>query len=629
MQVTVFRFLCLLGTCIVQSVQAAEPANNQKQAPQTTEELTRAIALVLEETNTPGAGIALVSRDEILLSTGIGLANRESKVPVTVDTIFRAGSISKSFTALAILKLQEAGQLKLEDRVRDLAPQAKFANPWEDSDPVRLVHLLEHTAGFDDISLRELVTSRPDSRLEDDINFDPRPRTSRWRPGQFSAYSNADYSLAGYVLEKVSGETFDDYLAEKIIRPLDMSGASFLLTDQVRKQLATGYVDGTTPRPYEHIIGRPKGALNCTPSELGHLVQMLLNRGTYHGTRVMSAASIERMETPTTSIAARRGIRDGYGLGNYSTSHKGYRIFGHAGSVNGYLARYAYSPEHGVGFALMLNADKFRALERCEKIILDYLARDWPQSPSLRSIALDEEQLARFQGFYEPHTLRVEKGRFLIRLLALQRVTVHDGALHLRGLLDRPATFLPGQMVGAFRRDKEPEPTILFFEDVGETYLASTNLRMGNLRRLPSWQFWGQLSGLLYCGTAMLSAIIFPLIWLPRKLLGYLRGVQYLSVRLLPSLAALSILGVFFVLFSLPSDPFNALGKPTVWSLGICALTWVFAALAVVGLVQVVRARSWNINRWVWWHSLLVSIANAIVLAYLAYWGIIGVRTWV
>ena len=234
MHATFLRFFCLLGTCAL--AQAAEPPNNQQQSPQTTEELTRAIAMVLEETNTPGAGVVLVSRDAILLSTGIGLADRASKAPVTPDTMFRAGSISKSFTALAILKLQEAGQLKLEDRVRDLAPQAKFENPWEDSEPVRLIHLLEHTAGFDEISLREFATSRPASRLEEDINFDPRPRTSRWRPGQFCSYSNADYSLAGY-----------------------------------------GH-DGTTPRPYEHIIGRPSGALSCTPSELGHLAQMHLRQ---------------------------------------------------------------------------------------------------------------------------------------------------------------------------------------------------------------------------------------------------------------------------------------------------------------------------------------------------------------
>jgi hypothetical protein len=357
---------------------------------------------------------------------------------------------------------------------------------------------------------------------------------------------------------------------------------------------------------------------------------MLLNRGTYQGTRVLSAASITRMETPTTSIAARRGIRDGNGLANYSTAYKGHRIFGHAGAMDGFVARYAYSPEHGVGFVVMLNGSRRQALDRCEKILLDYLARDWPQSPSLPSIALDEEQRSRFQGFYEPHTPRMEKSRFLSRLLALQRVSVHNGALQLRGLFDRPDTLLPGQMVGAFRRDEEPESTFLFFEDAGETYLATTNLRMSNLRRIPSWQFWGQMSAALYCGMAMLSAIVFPVIWLPRKLLGYLRGVQYLSVRLLPFLATLSFCGLFCVMFSLPpNDPISALGRPTVWSLGICALTWVFAATTLAGLLQVVRARGWKMNRWVWWHSLFVSIANAIVLAYLAYWGVIGLRTWV
>jgi CubicO group peptidase (beta-lactamase class C family) len=622
-------FVSLFALFIVWLRPITGAADHQMGTPRSKEELKEAVKQILDETNTPGAGIAIVSRDEILVTLSVGLADRDSKRPVTPDTMFRAGSISKTFTALAILKLQEAGRLSLEDRLCDLTPDVQFTNPWEESDPVRLAHVMEHTAGFDEISLREFATNIPASRLRDDINFDPRPRISRWQPGTFFSYSNADYSVAGYVVEKVSGQSFDEFVESQILKPLDTPKVSFLLTDVVQDMLATGYApDGVSSRPYGHIIGRPSGALNCTPTELGHLVQMLLNRGTYLGKRILTAESIQRMETPTTGIAARHGMVDGYGLGNYSTAHQGYRFHGHDGAIDGFMASYGYSPEHGVGYALMINAGNWEALQKMQKIVLEYLCLDWPKVTSPPPERSDDEDLARFEGFYEPYTPRLEQSRFLFRLLGIRRITAGDGSLHFSELLSEPQEYLRGQFPDSFRRDEEPGPSILFFEDGAEMYVASANLQLGNLRRLPSWQFWGQSIAILYCASAVLSAIVFPLIWLPRMMLGYVRGPKYLSVRVLPLLAVLSIFGiVLFILLNM-SDPTESLGKPTVWSIGLCVLTWLFAILTTASLVQVLRARNWPLNRWVWRHALLVSIANACVLLYLAYWEVIGIRTW-
>src|SRR5262245_6459703 len=124
-------------------------------APQTTQELEKRIRDVLDSNRVPGAGVVLVSRKRVLWVTGLGTADRAAATPVTTDTRFRVGSITKSFVALAVLKLQEEGRLRLEDRLRDRAPEISFSNPWEDSDPVLLVHLLEHTSGMDDLSLGE------------------------------------------------------------------------------------------------------------------------------------------------------------------------------------------------------------------------------------------------------------------------------------------------------------------------------------------------------------------------------------------------------------------------------------------------------------------------------------------
>src|SRR4030095_7876472 len=118
-------------------------------------ELQRAIETILQKTRTPGAAIALVSREKVEWMAGIGKADIKANTPVTIETLFRIGSVSKAFAALAALKLQEEGKLKLTDTVKQRAPDVIFSNPWEATDPVRLVHLMEHTAGFDDLHLRE------------------------------------------------------------------------------------------------------------------------------------------------------------------------------------------------------------------------------------------------------------------------------------------------------------------------------------------------------------------------------------------------------------------------------------------------------------------------------------------
>src|SRR5690348_5894011 len=124
--------------------------------PKTLEELQKAIKSELDKNHVPGAGVALVSRGELLWCGGFGDADIASKKPVTCDTEFRVGSISKSFVALALLKLQEQGKIKLEARLHDVAPEIPMKNPWESVHPVRIVNLLEHTAGFDDMEASEV-----------------------------------------------------------------------------------------------------------------------------------------------------------------------------------------------------------------------------------------------------------------------------------------------------------------------------------------------------------------------------------------------------------------------------------------------------------------------------------------
>lgn len=589
------------------------------------DQLRHGIAQVLNDHQVPGGAVALVSPNGILWSAEFGITSRTTYRDVTSDTIFRCGSISKSFVALAVLRLQEEGKLALNDKVADLASDVSFANPWENSQPLRLVHLLEHTSGFNEQSARGFSVSILNVGLRDSLSFDAQARRCRWRPGEFFSYSNVNYELAAYIIEKVSGQAFDQYLHQNVLVPLNMKSASFLYTESVREGLANGHRDdGLTVVPYEHMLGRASGALNSTSLDLAHLVQLLLNRGVFNGSRVFTSESIERMERPVTGLVVRHGMQVGYGLGNYVTYYNGFRFHGHSGRRFGFVARYAYNLENGLGYVAMLNVGNRQPIENIEKLILSHVSREWtlPSVPS--SIELNENSRS-FSGYYEPYALRNEEDRFLARLVGIQRVVAEKSGLQVYRSGETTELLLPLDGNGLFRREIDSDATVAMIELEGDLFLFNALPTGGYFRRIPAAWVWFQRVILMFVLAMICSSILFALVWLPRKVLGYLRETSHLSVRILPLLAGLTIVTAFLIATIIPID---RLGLLNIWSAGICVLTWLFAVLTVAGLIQVLRARNWNVNACVWFHSLFTSIANAIALAYLSYWSVIGMRTW-
>jgi CubicO group peptidase (beta-lactamase class C family) len=211
--------------------------------PKTVDEFRAAVQKVLDDTRVPGAGIALVRQSGVEWTGGIGLADRDRRTPVTADTHFRAGSISKTFVAMALVQLSEDDDLDLDAPVAELAPEVRLDNPWEASDPVRVIHLLQHTAGLDDMRFNETynVAHAPDMLMLDVLGLNPRPRVVRWRPGTRVSYSNPGYAIAGHIIEKLTGEPYEDFIAARTFQPIGMTTSSFRRTPADEVLLAQGY----------------------------------------------------------------------------------------------------------------------------------------------------------------------------------------------------------------------------------------------------------------------------------------------------------------------------------------------------------------------------------------------------
>lgn len=170
----------LLGLAAL-PVGAASPAPTPTPAPaRDTAELEKRISAQLAKHRVPGATVVLTDADHDLWLAGIGKADVAAGKAVTPETLFRIGSVSKTFAALSVLKLQEEGRLRLDARVKDLVPDVRFENRWEKTDPVRVVHLLEHTTGWDDLHFKEYASSDPKPlTLAEGLAIGPESRTSR------------------------------------------------------------------------------------------------------------------------------------------------------------------------------------------------------------------------------------------------------------------------------------------------------------------------------------------------------------------------------------------------------------------------------------------------------------------
>ncbi len=598
---------------------------DERPAPQTLEELETAIREVMDERDVPAVGIAMVDESGPVWVTSLGVANVEEDVAADERTLYRIGSTSKMFVALSVLKLVEEGALSLDDRLADLAPEIEYENRWEDSDPVLLAHLLEHTTGWDDIHLPEYAHNDPTPvSLKEGLDFHPHSRISRWKPGSRMSYCNAGPPIAAYIVEKTTGRDFEDYVQENFFDPIGMQTATYRLNDDVRERGATLYMAGE-PQDYWHISMRPSGSINASPLDMAQFASFFVNRGTVDGVPLVSGASLQRMETAATTSAARAGQEIGYGLNNYSSRHENWIYREHNGGVNGGLTEFSYLPKAGAGHALMINSGNGAAINEISDLVRDYETRNLeaPPAPEPAAIGPGHESIA---GLYLPINPRAEMSRFLDRVFGIQQLYFDDERLVVKPLLDSETFEYVAASEDLYRSLETGAISLTRVQDP----LVGTAVHWGTLVLKPVSPLvaYGQLAIGALWGIAILTSILYALVWSVRRLRGKIQPGAAMRVRVWPLLASLSIIG-FVVTFSIGMrNPFETLGEPTLLSLSIMLTSVLFAVFAIAGTWTAWNYRDAEMNRVNYWHSAASSATHLLVAMYFAWFGVIGIMTW-
>jgi len=307
----------------------------------------------MRQAGTPGMAIAVTSRDSLLRVSTYGFADLESKVSVSPECLFQIGSISKSFTAIALLQMREKGNFD------PLAPVTAYL-PWfklsSGHGPITAHHLLSHTSGLprdrDDIpsSLFSAVAVR-----ERELGFIPGTRFS---------YSNVGYQILGYLLERIAGRAYGEIIRTQILEPLGMIRSEPVITHETRKRMAVAYVrlyDDRPPHSSMQLVranwfeyGAGDGSITATPQDLASYIRMLLNRGRCPQGRILSEESFSLLTQRILPDSTSEG-ETWYGYGLQVQRVKGHTQISHSGSMVGYSSRIIGDLHDGLGVCVFMN----------------------------------------------------------------------------------------------------------------------------------------------------------------------------------------------------------------------------------------------------------------------------------
>jgi len=591
-------------------------------------ELQHQIEAILAETHTPGASVAIVHRSGAEWVAGIGQADVATERPMTPGTLVRIGQTSSVFVSFAILKLVDEGKLTLETPIRDLIPEIWFENQWEVTNPIRVVNLLEHTTGWDGLHLRDYARDGRGMNLREGLESTRHSRVSRWPPGTRLAFSDSGPAVAAYIVEKLTGQRFEDYVQQNFFSPIGMKSATFL--QPASQDAALQYHrDGKTQHRYRDFILRPADALNASALDMAALLKFYLDRGAVGGVQLINASDVDRMESPKSDWANQEGLKCGYGLGNDCIQHSGFVYYGHSGQVEGGLTDLSYLPGYNTGYFYSINSSNAGAFGRIGKAIRAYLTagRARPALPPAAPLPADA---ASYAGWYVSDSPQLEATRFLEELFRLTLVRFSDGKMIISDFRES-GTFLPvgDEQFRYLPRISLPEPeatAILLRREEGHTFIQGGTIY--TLKRLPTWLVVAQITLSATLALILLSVFPFALFLIFVSLIRRQQRKTERTALFLPLIAMLSLLVFVTIFYLCREDMIDRLGNFTIWSAGVWVTSVLFALASLVNAWTTLRAQSQEVRRGVRVYSLIVATALLVTTVFLTYWHVIGLRTW-
>jgi CubicO group peptidase (beta-lactamase class C family) len=389
-----------------------------------------------------GAVVAIVKDGKVLFQGGYGYADVEKKLPMDPERVMtRLGSTSKLFTWTAVMQLVAQGKLDLNRNVDDYLD---FKVSPAGGKPITLLDLMNHEGGFEE-GLKDLLSMDPHAFQSTETYLKKHPRPLLFPPGTVPAYSNYGTALAGYIVQRISGEPYERYIDDHILLPLGMQHSTFAqpLPERFKGMVSQGYRTASTPpQPYELVVTQPAGSAASTAADMARFMLAHLQQGRLGNYDMLDSQTAQLMHSP--SEAALPGFGK-MAHGFFYETRNGRTLIGHGGDTIFFHTELELLPQEGVGIFYTLNSrGRENAVYALRKALLDEFINRYfppesvsPEPPAPASAAADAKRIA---GRYQT-SRRVEHG-FLSVFYLLQQTVISTNP---DGTIVAPDAFEPGE----------------------------------------------------------------------------------------------------------------------------------------------------------------------------------------
>jgi CubicO group peptidase (beta-lactamase class C family) len=377
----------------------------------------------LKDGDVAGMVIVVVKDGQVLLQKGYGYADVARKTPMDpARSLVRSGSNGKLFTWTAVMQLVEAGKIDLD---ADINRYLDFKVDGKGGRPITMRDLMNHRGGFEE-GLKDVLAFDPKAAQSTEQYLKRHPRPRLFAPGEAPAYSNYGASLAGYIVQRVSGEPFERYVERHILQPLAMANTTFdtPLPDRFKPGLAVGYRTASgPPQPFELVITRPAGSATTTADDMSRFMIAHLQDGRFGDRQILSPQTAQLMHRP--SHAGLPGF-DAMAHGFFSGTRNGRPYIGHGGDTIFFHTEMNLLPQDGVGIFYTFNSrGKGDAVYALRQSLFDgFMDRYFPAPPAPAPAALPsaKQDAQVIAGAYQS-SRRVEHG-FISFFYLLQQAAI-------------------------------------------------------------------------------------------------------------------------------------------------------------------------------------------------------------
>lgn len=583
--------------------------------------------------NIAGTAISIVKDGSLFFAKGYGYADLEQRLAVDAETtVFRPGSVSKLFTYTAVMQMVEQGKLDLDAEVNDYLTEFKIPDSYPE--PVRVHHLLSHTTGFEESEIAMFAASAEE--LVPIGEFLKRDMPKRVRPvGQYASYSNHAVSLAGHLVEIVSGYSFDEYMEKFIFAPLYMNSSTFKepLPPALARNLSNGYTYDKASASFKkgefefiHKIA-PAGSMSATATDMGNFMIAHLQLGEYQDSRILLEGTVRKMH----SVLYGKDPRiNAMVYGFYEVNYNGVRMLSHGGDTGLFHSVLYLIPEHDIGVFITTNTAAVGNIRA--NLITAFIDR---------YISADKEPPTAPVGFAQTAQRYTGTYQFLRRSHSkLSKVLSLTGGLDVSVSVEDNETLLV-KLLGRSVRYVETEP--LLFKSVSNLpmvlfdTIAFGENESGEIHAIYPMPFMHAVKLKWYESTSLHQVLLSLCILIFFGMLisafrqgkpGPLRTSQRIHIQLLYGVSALNLL--FLLLFSIAvgmnmdtylSDTYSSFICLPV-SLTLPLISLILTVFLVYFTMDDWREGYWSLKRRVFYS--IVTAASVMFMFLLHYWNLLG-----